>query len=255
VLVANNLVQCGKTEINPSTGVLGTCPSITGKGEVSISWGGGEFPGETGTGCAVTNTTLNDSCFTATNVVYVASTGDGPGVIYPSASPNVVAAGGTTNRRSYPNFNFEQQAAWVDTGGGQSFYEAVPSYQSGVVGNCQTGGSSSYRCTPDLSFDADPNTGVYVYDTFPIEGAEYYEWVIVGGTSASAPSLAGIINRAGSFAASSKAELTTIYANRTNTADFTDVTAGFCGFYMSSTAGSGWDPCTGVGTPKGYAGK
>jgi len=256
VLVANNLVQCGKSEINPSTGVLGTCPSVTGKGEVSMSWGGGEFSGETGTGCAVTNTTVNDSCFTGLNVVYVAATGDGPGVLWPSTSGNVVAAGGTTNRRFYSNLNFEQQAAWVDGGGGQSFFEPLPSYQSGIATFCKAQtGTSTHRCVPDLSFDADPNTGVWVYDTFPIDGVSYLEWLIVGGTSVSAPSLAGIINRAGSFAASSQAELTTIYANHTNTADFTDVTAGFCGFYMSFTAGSGWDPCTGVGTPKGYAGK
>jgi kumamolisin len=256
VLVANNLVQCGKSEINPSTGVLGTCPSVTGKGEVSISWGGNEFPAETGTGCAVTNTTANDSCFTAANVVYVAATGDESGVTYPSASPNVVAAGGTSNRRNWTTFNFEQEGAWVETGGGLSLFEPLPSYQSGIATSCklQTG-ASTRRCVPDLSFDADPNTGVWVYDTFPIDGVSYLEWLIVGGTSVSAPSIAGIINRAGSFAASSRAELTTIYANSTNAADFTDVTAGFCGLYMSFTAGVGWDPCTGVGTPKGYAGK
>jgi subtilase family serine protease len=256
VMVANNLVQCGNSEINPSSLVLGTCPSVTGKGEVSMSWGGGEWSGETGTGCAVTNTTFNDSCFTAANVVYVAATGDGPGVIYPSASHNVVAAGGTSNRRSYLTFNFEQEAAWVYGGGGVSFFESQPTYQTGLATSCSSQtGESGYRCVPDLSFDADPYTGVYVYDTFPIDGVYYYEWLIVGGTSVSAPALAGVINRAGSFAASSTAELTTIYANRTNTADFTDVTAGFCGFYMGFTATSGYDPCTGVGTPKGYAGK
>jgi subtilase family serine protease len=105
-----------------------------------------------------------------------------------------------------------------------------------------------------LSFDADPYTGVYVYDSYPYYGYAYYWWV-VGGTSVSAPSLAGIINSAGSFAASSNAELTTIYMNMSSAADFTDITSAYCGPYMGFAAGIGWDFCSGVGADKGYAGK
>src|SRR5262249_47891446 len=53
---------------------------------VSMSWGSGEFPGEAS----------NDSNFTTPGVTYIASSGDSPGVVYPSASPNVLAVGGTT---------------------------------------------------------------------------------------------------------------------------------------------------------------
>ena len=259
VLVANNLVQCGQTEINPSSGVLGTCPpGSTGKGEVSMSWGGGEFAGETASNSCLT---ANDSCFTANGVVYFASSGDGPGVIWPGTSPNVVSAGGTTVRTNASTFDFIQEAAWVSGGGGVSFYEPVPSYQVGLAHN-----PTAFRGVPDLSFDADPYTGVYVYDTFPVDGIYYYEWLIVGGTSVSAPSLAGIINNAatlsGTFAASSNAELTTIYANRptgTNPtpAGYTAITAGFCGPYMglSTYSAPGWSYCTGVGVPKGYSQK
>jgi kumamolisin len=248
VLVANNLVRCGQTEINSGTGQLGTCPqNSTGKGEVSMSWGGTEFIGENANdGCAQ----LDDSCFTAANVVYFASTGDSSGVIWPGTSPNVVASGGTTLRRSPATFNFKQEAAWVEGGGGLSAIEARPTYQSSISGSV-----GNWRGIPDLSFDADPNTGAWVYDTFPVEGEGYLEWTVVGGTSLSAPSLAGIVNRAGAFAASSNAELTTIYANKGNSADITDVTAGFCGFYMGFSTVSGWDFCTGVGVVKGYAGK
>jgi subtilase family serine protease len=251
VLVANNLVQCGNPEIG-AEGVLGTCPAgSTGKGEISLSWGGYEFYGESASdGCAA----LDDSCFTAPNVVYVASSGDSPGVIWPGASPNVVSAGGLTNRRNPATFNFESQTGWVFGGGGQSAVESQPSYQSshsGVTAVCGT----TWRCVPDVSFDADPYTGVYVYDTFPIDGFEYLQWLVAGGTSISAPALTGIINRAGAFAASSSAELTTIYNNMTNTGDFTDITSAYCGFYMGFTAGTGWDFCTGVGAVKGYAGK
>ena len=56
--------------------------------------------------------------------------------------------------------------------------------------NC-SGGPLSYpaRSTPDISFNADPNSGVWVYDTD--EGGS---WYVVGGTSVSSPALAGIVN-------------------------------------------------------------
>jgi hypothetical protein len=75
----------------------------------------------------------------------------------------------------------------------------------------------------------------------------------------SSPTWAGIVNRAGHFAASSSAELTTIYNTYNNAtnypADYHDITAGFCSFYDGSGAGAKWDRCTGVGSPKGYVGK
>jgi len=253
VLVATNLVRCGLTEINPSTGVLGTCPSnSTGKGEVSMSFGGDEFTGENGTtGCAPPSGTMfNDSCFTTTGVVYFASSGDAPGVIWPGTSPNVVSAGGTAIRRNDVTFNFIQEVPWADAGGGLSAVEARPSYQSSISSIV-----GAHRGVPDLSFDADPETGVWVYDTFPLYGYDYYEWAIFGGTSVSSPALAGIINRAGAFAASSNAELTTMYTNKANTADFTDIVAGYCGFYRGFSATSGWDFCTGIGADKAYTGK
>lgn len=239
VLVAANLVRCGETT---------TCPSgSTGKGEISMSWGGGEYSTEnTSNSCAF----LDDSCFTAANVVYVASSGDSPGVEYPSASPNVVSAGGLTTRRNNTNGNLIGSTGWVDAGGGPSLYETRPSYQSSVSGVVGTS-----RGTPDLSFDADPNTGVWVYDTFPMNEFEYYQWWIVGGTSVAAPSLAGIINRAGAFAASTNAELTTMYTNKAVAADFTDITSAYCGPYMGFSAVSGYDFCSGIGADKGYTGK
>jgi len=255
VLVANNLVECGQTEINPTTLALGSCPAVTGRGEVSMSWGEEEYIGENATSCASVGAfanPLDDGCFAAKNVVYFASSGDSPGVNYPSASPRVVSAGGTSNRRNPSTFDWIGEAAWVYSGGGQSTIEKEPSYQKTYLAStvCAT-----WRCVPDLSFDSDPVTGVYVYDTFPVLGIEYFGWLVVGGTSAAAPSLAGIVNNAGGFAASSHAELTTIYKNNAAAADFTDITTGFCGFYMGFSAGAGWDPCTGVGVVNGYGGK
>ena len=208
--------------------------NAAGGGEVTNSWGGGEFPGET----------AYDSHFVKANVVYFASSGDGPGTIWPGSSPNVVSAGGTTVRRSPATGAFLSEYPWDSAGGGTSHYEPRPSYQSAIstlVGN--------YRGTPDLSFDANPNTGVWVYDS-DIGG-----WTVVGGTSVSSPALAGIINSVGSFRASTNAELTTIYGNRTVTADFRDITTGFCGPYGGYSGATGWDPCTGVGVVNGKIGK
>lgn len=208
--------------------------AAAGGGEVSMSWGSSEFRSET----------TYDSYFTTTGVVYFAAAGDGPGTLYPSVSPNVVAAGGTTFRRNPSTGAFLAEAAWVDGGGGASLYEARPGYQSPVktiVG--------SARGVPDLSAVADPNTGVWVFDSG--NGG----WWIVGGTSASAPILAGIVNLAGHFAPSTNSELTTIYNNMAVAADFKDTTTGFCGPYMGYSPVKGWDFCAGVGSPRGLAGK
>ena len=202
-----------------------------GKGEVSMSWGGGESSGETG----------SDHYFTQSGVVYFASSGDSPGVIYPSASVNVVSAGGTQVNRNGSG-DYTNQTAWSDGGGGDSAYEPRPSFQNGISGIV-----GSHRGTPDLSFDASGNSPVAVYNSNCYGG-----WLQVYGTSVAAPSLAGIINNAGTFNASSNAENTEIYANYTNTSDYTDVTSGSCGTHSATT---GWDFCTGVGVVNGFLGK
>jgi len=241
VQVASNLVVCGQTT---------TCPKTSkGKGEISMSWGEGEFSGES----------KWDSYFKAPNVVYVAAAGDSAGVIYPSASPFVVSAGGTSNARSLVDGSLIEQIAWSDAGGGVSSYEPIPSYQSGIASI-----AGKFRATPDISSDANPNTGVWIYDSFPYEGTYYSSsWYIVGGTSVASPTIAGIINAAaaksGKFAASTTAELTTVYnalASKTNyPADFTDITYGACNYYSGTFSATGYDLCTGVGSPKGLAGK
>jgi kumamolisin len=201
-----------------------------GKGEVSMSWGGSETSSETS----------SDHYFTQSGVVYFASAGDSPGVIYPSASVNVVSAGGTQVNRS--GGNYTNQTAWSDGGGGASRYESRPSFQSSISGIV-----GSKRGTPDFSFDSSGGSPVAVYNSNCYGG-----WLEVYGTSVASPSLAGIINNAGTFNTSSNAENTEIYANYTNTSDFTDVTSGSCGTHSATT---GWDFCTGVGVDKGLFGK
>jgi kumamolisin len=208
--------------------------NAAGGGEVSNSWGGTEFMGET----------IYDAHFVKTGVVFLASVGDSPGTSWPGTSPNVVSAGGTTIRRNPSTGNFVSEAPWDSAGGGLSALESRPSYQtniSTIVGK--------YRGVPDLAFDSNPTTGVWVYDS------NAGGWNILGGTSVASPALAGIINSAGSFSTSSNAELTTIYGKLGVAADFNDIASDYCGPYAGYNAATGWDFCTGVGSDKGFAGK
>jgi len=208
-----------------------------GGGEVSMSWGSGEFP-EEGT---------LDSILTTRGVVYFASTGDTPGAEYPSTSPNVVAAGGTTISRNTITGNLIVENAWQDAGGGPSTLEPRPAYQNRIA---RMVGDS--RGTPDLAFDSNPATGVWIFDTNPAFGTG---WFVVGGTSVASPSLAGIVNAAGKFRGSTPDELGAVYGQMSNSSEFHDITFGDCGLNISNFAGRGWDFCTGIGSINGLAGK
>lgn len=210
----------------------------TGKGEVSMSWGSSEWSLEG----------LNDVFLLQPSVVYFASSGDTSPPSYPSTSPDVVSAGATQIQRDSSG-NYTKQIATrscnpgaTGCGGGDSIYETRPSYQNGVSGVV-----GSWRGTPDIASDSSSNSPVWVYDS-----SCYGGWVEVYGTSVASPTLAGIINRAGSFKIDSNAELTEVYNNRTNTADYTDITSGSC---AGHTGKSGYDLCTGVGVVKGYGKK
>jgi subtilase family serine protease len=205
------------------------------RGQVSMSWGGDEFPSELSF----------DSHFQNTGVVYFAASGDIGGLTaYPSVSPYVVSAGGTSIQRSSSGA-FLREVAWSDSGGGRNRFELKPSYQNNVGGT-----SSTKRSSPDFSFNADPNSGVLVYDSTPCQGVS--GWLVFGGTSVSAPALAGIVNLAAHFRSSSTSELTLIYANRKNTSAFRDITSGSAGAF---TAHGGYDFVTGVGSNQGLTGK
>jgi len=237
ILVASNLVACGKTT---------ACPAGSkGKGEVSMSFSSGEYPQELSL----------DGFFTTPNIVYFAAAGDTPGVGYPCASPNVVCAGGTSDSRSLENGNLIAQISWSEAGGGISFYEPIPKYQAShpLIAHQLQG----FRGVPDISANSNGETGVWVWDTFPTDGGET-GWFIAGGTSIATPLLAGIVNSTGDFAASSVAELTKLYGDSDSfehRRGITDVWYGSCNYYSSSFAQPGWDQCTGLGTPNGLGKK
>jgi hypothetical protein len=89
---------------------------------------------------------------------------------------------------------------------------------------------------------ADPNTGVAVFN------AGVGGWIVVGGTSASSPLVAGIYARYGISGASHDASFA--YSHKT---EFFDITSGRNGRCTSALcrAAAGWDGPTGIGSPNG----
>lgn len=219
--------------------VAATMVAAAGGGEISNSWSGGESPGEK----------KFESTFQKKGVVFLASAGDSSGIGVPAALMSVIAVGGTTINRNQNTFNFISQTSWGASGGGSSAYILRPAYQKPVSKLVGT-----YRGTPDISLVANPGTGVWLYDTTAYNG-RVLDWAVFGGTSVSSPLLAAILNNAGSFAGSTAKELTMVYKGFTDTANWTDITAGSCGNNGGATAVAGWDFCTGVGVPNGLAGK
>jgi hypothetical protein len=206
----------------------------SGVAVVSMSFGGGEWSGQTS----------YDSYFTTptghSGVTFVASTGDsGSGTEFPSVSPNVVAVGGT-NLSVDSLGNYVSETGWSGSGGGLSAYESQPSYQKGVVTQ-----SSTMRAVPDVSYDA--GTAVAIYDA-----SGYGGWVQVQGTSVGAPQWAALVAVADQgLALSGKGSLDgatqtlpDLYKLSSN--DFHDITSGGNGAY---SAGPGYDLVTGLGTP------
>jgi len=206
---------------------------------VSMSWGGSEFNGET----------AYDSYFDKPGVTYFAASGDTGGkTIYPGVSSLVVAAGGTSLMLKGDN-TILSETGWNGSGGGRSAYVVTPSYQSAIA---NVVGLNGKRGVPDFSFDADPNTGVAVYDSTRCQSL--VGWMVFGGTSVSSPSLSGIVNllSGGHGSDIGTGELSVLYSNLGNAGDFNDITSGSAG---SFTAAAGWDFVTGIGSNHGTSGK
>jgi subtilase family serine protease len=192
--------------------------ATTHAGYVSNSWGGSEFSGESS----------YDSHFAQPGVSFFVSSGDsGLPAQYPSASPNVISVGGTTLNFSGPNFVSE--TGWSGSGGGCSVYETANGSQSTGQVNC-----NGKRATPDVSLDADPASGVSVYDTTRYQGQA--GWFRVGGTSASSPMWAGRSAGAGVTVNSAY-----VYGNSIT---YRDITSGNNG----ANALAGYDLVTGRGS-------
>jgi subtilase family serine protease len=189
---------------------------------VSNSWGAGEFSGESG----------YDSHFSQSGVSFFVSAGDaGLPAEYPSASPNVISVGGTTLH--FSGGTFTSETGWSGGGGGCSAYETATTAQSSFGGYAQVNCGGA-RATPDVSLDADPASGVSVYDSTRYQGQK--GWWTVGGTSASSPMWAARAAVAGAVV-----DAGYVYGNSIN---YRDITSGNNG----APCLVGYDLCTGRGS-------
>ena len=117
-----------------------------------------------------------------------------PTVNFPAISPWVTAVGGTSLYATTTG-TYQSETAWNDglgsaTGGGISKYTAEPLYQRLLPRQDQTQ-LAGHRAIPDVSFNADPDTGVLVQLGFL--GAGNNGYYIFGGTSEGSPAWAGVV--------------------------------------------------------------
>jgi subtilase family serine protease len=222
--------------------------ATSGVAAISNSYGGSEDSTETS----------YDSYYNHPGVAITVSSGDsGYGVEYPAASPNVTAVGGTTLTQA-SNTRGWTETAWSGAGSGCSAYEAKPSWQT------DTG--CARRTVADVSADADPNSGLGVYDTYNscgsssacdvliesggVQGLD--GWAQVGGTSLSSPLTASVYALAGNTASVVKGSYP--YSNTGSLFDVTSGSNGSCSGSYLCTATAGYDGPTGLGTPNGTGG-
>jgi subtilase family serine protease len=206
---------------------------------VSMSWYAPEFANEA----------AFDSNFTTpaghAGVTFVAATGDegpGQGPAWPAVSPNVLAVGGTTLHTADARGTYVWESAWIGSEGGISQFESAPPCQSTVQGTGRRG-------NPDVAYNADPDTGYYVYETDP--ATRKAAWYQVGGTSAGAPQWAALVAIADQGLAlrgkgpldGAAQTLPALYG--LSAGDFHDITTGPLGIPV----GAGYDLATGRGTP------
>ena len=218
---------------------------------ISISWGG---PESSWTQQAMTS--MDDALESAASMgitVCVASgdsgstdgVNDGSNhVDFPASSPHVLACGGT--RLTTSGSSISDETVWNDlstdggaTGGGISDVFPLPDWQN-AAGVPPSANSNKHvgRGVPDVSGDADPNTGYNIL----VDGQSG----VIGGTSAVAPLWAALIALANQSLGTPAGLANPLLYNHSG--DTRDITSGNNGAY---SAKAGWDACTGLGSPDG----
>ncbi len=263
-----------------------------GATEISNSWGGPEV--------GVTTGEDETDAFNDPGTVIAAAAGD-EGFLdwqaekadeqgypdYPASSPHVVAVGGT-RLELRTGGTWKQETIWNGYGAGgggcSTVLQAPPWQQS--LSDWPAVGCESHRAVADVSADADPYTGVSIYDSTPVleEGVEYKGWTIIGGTSVATPIIAATYALAGGAGTEPDGEAVkypaqTLYDNLAFDPsvlhEVTEGSNGVCieGFYEATglsactatdegescsqqaicVARAGYDGPSGVGTPDGIA--
>jgi len=168
-------------------------------------------------------------------------------VDFPASSPYALACGGT--KLEVSNNQITSEVVWHESddsasGGGVSTYFALPDYQANASVPLEIDTQFKGRGVPDVAADADPDTGYKVL----VDGQE----MVIGGTSAVAPLMAGLIALINEQQKASAGYIhPQLYAKANSCRDITsrnnDTTSAGTGY----SAGSGWDACTGLGVFSG----
>ena len=256
-------------EANPTTGdpntLLTAMAARTDISQFSCSWGWSGGPNITTENCFKQFIVQGQSFFNASGDSDAFTTGagtingvDNPGLNNsPSSSPYITSVGGTTLTMNGTGASYASERVWnwgsSGSSGGISSYYAIPIWQSGIS-MAASGGSDSYRNTPDVAMTAD---NVYVVSGGGGTGAGG-----IGGTSCAAPLWAGFMALANQQAAAAgqpalgfiNPAIYALAAKSSYSTTFNDVTTGDnispnspSAFY----AVPGYDLATGLGTPNG----
>jgi subtilase family serine protease len=234
---------------------------------ISTSWGACESA--VGATTIAAENVLFEEAAVQGEAVFAASGDDGANdckssskaVDDPASQPYVTGVGGTTMGSDIPG---APESVWNNTstgagGGGVSRDWAQPSYQSGFALSQSTinctpvpggaGSSTNCREVPDVSADADPDTGYDIY-----WGGR---WTSAGGTSAAAPTWASLVALADTSSDCTSDGVRVGFANALlyslPTSDFDDVVTGnnSYGGVGGYVAGAGYDMASGRGAPNG----
>ena len=222
---------------------------------ISISWGG---PESSWTAQSLQNFNSALQAAAAVGVTVCCASGDNGStdgssdgsdqVDFPSSSPYSLACGGTSLDIS--GSAIASEVVWNDlpnggaTGGGVSAAFPLPSYQANAKVPPSAATGNQGRGVPDVSGDADPQTGYVVQ----ADGSQF----VVGGTSAVAPLWAGLVALFNQMIGTPVGYLNPKLYQKVALAagTFNDITSGDNGDYK---AGPGWDACSGWGSPNGAA--
>jgi len=158
---------------------------------------------------------------------------------WPAAATDIIAVGATTLVADSKTPRHWNETAWFGTGSACSRVAAKPAWQRDPA--------CSMRTVADVTAVGDPQTPVAVYDSYQDRG-----WVEVGGTSVSAPIVAGVYGLAANGAQFTGAA--SLYANPSALFAITSGSNGLCLFaHYLCNAGIGYSGPAGMGSPNGIA--
>jgi kumamolisin len=218
---------------------------------ISISWGGPESTWTTQSMTAFDSAAQDAAALGVTICAASGDNGSSDGVNdganhvdFPASSPHILACGGTSLQSA--NGVITSETVWNDgaqggaSGGGFSNQFPLPTWQASAGVTPPSGGG---RGVPDVAGDADPETGYNVL----VDGQQS----VIGGTSAVAPLWSGLIALLNQKLGRPLGFLQPTLYGLPGTSDaFHEITQGSNGAF---SAGSGWNACTGLGSPDGAA--